>query len=308
MFNTLLKPLSTPLLLAPFATLLATLLVTLLAPAAEAVGPQETSELGEWLTEVEDAIDAAKDEERIIVVDLYADWCGWCKVLEDKVFTSPDFRDFTRDMVLLRVDTEDGGEGTELQSRYRAFSLPTTLILDSNLVKIGEIKGYAPTDSFLAQMRGHLSTYEALIEAYEEARGSSNTTIMRRLADDLHRRGDGQRAVTLYDAILALPSTADESAAWLHYLAADAHRLSGDFEHAASRLQRALKLPQADSDSELSERLDMLRFYIAHDSGDCTAATASLERFLTSHPESGLRSQARRTLDALRRGEAMECT
>ena len=69
-----------------------------------------------------------------------------------------------------------------------------------------------------------------------------------------------------------------------------------------------LKINDGDSGQELDERLDLLFFHIAHDSGDCSAAVASLERFLENHPHSGFRSQAHRTLASIRRGDDAKCS
>ncbi len=260
-----------------------------------------------WLTRVDQAFDAARDGDRYVLVDLYAEWCGWCKVLEREVFTSPEFRQVTRDMVLLRVDVDDGGEGSELQARYEAYSLPTTLILDADMVKVGEVRGYSPTPKFVAAIRAELQEFESMLELLDRVKRGSDVALMRRLAEDFHARGDGGRAAELYQAMLG-HTQGGAAEAWLHYLAADAYRLAGRYGRAESSLARALEISGAVDDPELIERADLLRFHIARDSGDCGAAVASLERFIASHPGSGSAPSARRTLDAIRRGDDMECT
>ncbi len=268
-----------------------------------------------WLTSVDEALAAAEDGDRYVLVDLYAEWCGWCKVLEREVFTSPEFGEFTGDMVLLRVDVDDGGEGSALQARYEANSLPTTLILDSQMVKIGEVKGYAPTREFIAMARRELEEFESMLELYERVERGDDLELKRRLAEDFHDRGDGARAAALYQSMLeqTKPGTAQ---AWLLYMSADSYRLSGQFSRAESSLERARDMigsrandaRQDGVEPALRERIDLLGFHIAHDSGDCRAAMASLEHFLENHPHSGFRSQARRTLAAIRRGDEMKCS
>jgi len=44
---------------------------------------QESQVSGEWMT-FEEAIEKSKTEKRKIFIDVYTDWCGWCKVM-DKV-------------------------------------------------------------------------------------------------------------------------------------------------------------------------------------------------------------------------------
>ncbi len=278
-------------------------LLLALAPSA----PSAAADDGPWHTSVDEALAAAKGGDRYVLVDLYAEWCGWCKVLEREVFTSREFGDFTRDMVLLRVDVDDGGEGSALQARYEANSLPTTLILDADMVKVGEVKGYAPTPQFIASVRRELEEFEAMLDFYDKVKRGDDLALMRRLAEDFHGRGDGARAAALYQSMLEHTDRGGADA-WLHYLSADAYRLAGQYARAESNLARALEVARGAPDPSLRERLDLLRFHIAHDSGDCRAAVASLESFLESHPSSGFRSQARRTLAAIRSGEEMKCT
>lgn len=289
-----------------FLTLLC---ATLATPATAETSPSPSPPSGgTWLTSVDEAVATAGDGDRYILVDLYADWCGWCKVLEKEVFTSPPFLEFTRDMVLLRVDVEDGGEGSELQARFEAMSLPTTLILDAGMVKVGEVRGYAPVDRFLAEVRRQLDEFSAMLELYDKVKKSGHVELMRKLAEEFHGRGDGARAAGLYEAMIPEIQGGDSATAWLHYLSADAHRLGGEYSEAESSMRRARSMAGSLEDPDLLERIDLLRFYIAHDSGDCREAVSSLERFLASYPRSGYRSQARRALAAIRNGKGMECT
>ncbi|GAO45561.1 hypothetical protein FPE01S_06_00520 [Flavihumibacter petaseus NBRC 106054] len=47
---------------------------------------QETTEKGmRWMTLAE-AEEAAKKEPRPILIDLYTDWCGWCKVMDKRTY------------------------------------------------------------------------------------------------------------------------------------------------------------------------------------------------------------------------------
>ncbi|MFZ9045545.1 MAG: DUF255 domain-containing protein, partial [Cyclobacteriaceae bacterium] len=41
-----------------------------------------------WLT-MEEALILHKSEPRKIVVDMYTDWCGWCKKMDREVYENP---------------------------------------------------------------------------------------------------------------------------------------------------------------------------------------------------------------------------
>lgn len=50
---------------------------------------QETASPVKWMT-FEEAVEKSKTEKRKIFVDVYTDWCGWCKVMDKNTFTDPE--------------------------------------------------------------------------------------------------------------------------------------------------------------------------------------------------------------------------
>ena len=42
-----------------------------------------------WLT-FEEAVEKSKTEKRKIFIDVYTDWCGWCKVMDKNTFNDPE--------------------------------------------------------------------------------------------------------------------------------------------------------------------------------------------------------------------------
>lgn len=274
-------------------------------PAPKTSGPPQ---MEGWLTSVAEAVELAEKNDAYIVVDLYAEWCGWCKVLEEKVFSTPRFKKFAeaRNFVLLRVDTEDGGDGSGLQSRFQAFSLPTTLILDSKFVKIGSVSGFAPIDAFLKYVDDQVKAWDVVGANFEMVSKSDDAELKRDLAQELHERGDGARAAILYESVIKQVQPGTEAFAWLHYMTADAYRMARQFDLAHQWLGQAARLTEKleNGSDELQERVDLLSFYIAQDNGDCKQAVSSIKTFLDAHPKSLMRHSLERTLSVLKEEEA----
>ena len=61
------------------------ILVAVLAVAA-------TAEAGRWKNSLGEAQKLARDKDQLILVDMYADWCGWCKKMAREVFPSEAFQ------------------------------------------------------------------------------------------------------------------------------------------------------------------------------------------------------------------------
>jgi thioredoxin-related protein len=107
---------------------------------------------GTWLTSLNAAQKRAKERKQLIFVDMFADWCGWCHKMEQEVFPSEAFQKATADKVLLRLNTEDGGEGTKLAQEYGIHSLPTFLVLTPEMTVAGVINGYFPASEVTRTM------------------------------------------------------------------------------------------------------------------------------------------------------------
>lgn len=276
------------------------------AELAEASSTQEAA----WLTSIEEAVAAAKERDTYILVDLYAEWCGWCHTLEEKVFTHANFLSYVRDndFVLLRVDTEDRAEGTWLKARYGANSLPTTLILDADLVKIGAVAGFAPMPTFVEYLQEQIDGFTTIISFYDKVLASSDAELQRKLATDLHTRGDGRRASRLYEAVLGRVQKGTDAEAWLTYQTADAYRMIRDYDGASRYLENAQGMADQLKDTALQERVAFLSTQMAQETGDCDRAQSTLQHFIDAFPKSVHTRDARKTLKAIRKGEALECT
>lgn len=255
---------------------------------------------GAWLTDLPAAQAQAKESGRPIFVDLYADWCGWCKVLDAKVFSTPRFADYAKQFVLLRVDTEDGGHGSALYQRFGAGTLPTTLLLRHDLVKIGEIPGYAPLEEFLERTDEQLAMWRKMEGAYDSFSAGNVIEDPRGLAEAFHERGDGTRAAVLYRKLLEDRTIDPELAIWTRYLLADSLRLASDYDAAQRALVEARERAVEARAERVMERIDLLSAQLAEDRGDCRAQASALRTFLEQHPQSDQTWRARRTLDALR--------
>ncbi len=114
---------------------------------------------GPWLKSLSAAQKQAADDQQLIFVDLFADWCGWCHQLEQQVFPSEPFQKATVNHVLLRLNTEDGGDGTKLAQQYQVASLPTSVLMTHDAIVVGLIKGFLPPERMAAAIKDLESKY-----------------------------------------------------------------------------------------------------------------------------------------------------
>jgi thioredoxin-related protein len=84
-----------------------------------------------WM-KFEDAVAASKKEPRKIFVDIYADWCGWCKVLDRDTFSNPAVAKILNEQYYpVKLDSESREthtlpDGRKVSSPELAASLATS--------------------------------------------------------------------------------------------------------------------------------------------------------------------------------------
>ncbi|HEX7831467.1 MAG TPA: thioredoxin family protein [Thermoanaerobaculia bacterium] len=144
---------------------------------------------GTWHKSIASAQKVAKEKKQLILIDMFAEWCGWCHRFEREVFPSMAFQQATDDIVLLRLNTEDGGEGTSFAKKYSITSLPTFVLVDQNLSMAGLIRGYSPPNEFakqLADVRAAHTAFEKRVK--DEAKIAKDYVQRIQLAKDFMGR------------------------------------------------------------------------------------------------------------------------
>jgi len=136
---------------------------TLLLAAVATLAAQQVFG-GPWLKSLTAAQKKAKAQNALIFVDLFADWCGWCHKMEQEVFPSESFQKATENKVLLRLNTEDNGEGTKLSQKYGVTSLPTFLLLTADGAVAGTIRGFIPANDFVRIMNDAEAKYKDFVK------------------------------------------------------------------------------------------------------------------------------------------------
>lgn len=82
------------------------------------------------------ALATAKAQNRPVMLDFYADWCAYCKVMEHKTFTDKNVIDAFKNTLFLQTDiTANDAVDNELLKAYDLVTPPILLFFDSNGVE-----------------------------------------------------------------------------------------------------------------------------------------------------------------------------
>lgn len=98
---------------------------------------------------LEKAQQQAQADNKYILVDVYTDWCGPCKLMDRTTFRDPATLALLKRVVALKVNGEKA-QGPELVTRYQVPGFPCFLILDGKGQVVDKRMGYMPAHEFNA--------------------------------------------------------------------------------------------------------------------------------------------------------------
>ncbi len=100
-----------------------------------------------WEPTFEAALAKAKAQNKLVMVDFHAEWCGACRTLDKKTFTDANVVTASRRFVNVKVDVD---KQQEIAARYGVSSLPTIGWIKGDGKPVGGIVGAYPPKEFIA--------------------------------------------------------------------------------------------------------------------------------------------------------------
>jgi thiol:disulfide interchange protein DsbD len=115
-------------------------------------------------------IDLAQESKEKVFIDVYADWCASCVVMDNEVFSSPEAKQALKDFRTIKVDvTEMNEQSEELLKELKVLGPPTLITLNKTGVEIREkrITGEVGLTEFLSAVRERKKTPRTPAELFE---------------------------------------------------------------------------------------------------------------------------------------------
>jgi thioredoxin-related protein len=100
---------------------------------------------GTW----QEAVEAAKKQDKLLFVDAYATWCGPCKKMARDVFTTKEAGDyFNRYFINVKMDMERG-DGLIFRDSYPVSAFPTLFFIQPDGAVVHKVVGAQATDQLI---------------------------------------------------------------------------------------------------------------------------------------------------------------
>ncbi len=121
--------------------------VILLAAVVSPAGPVEAAASVKWYVNFEQASVQARELNKPMILDFWADWCAPCLVMEKEVYPSTEFIQAAQPFIAVRIDFD---RKPELSRKYNVPGLPTIVITDSYGSELFRYSGVLNAKAFAA--------------------------------------------------------------------------------------------------------------------------------------------------------------
>lgn len=132
------------------AILTLTVLILTITTAGASSAVTEGAKLGVFTQDFEAARKLAAEKEVPILVDFSgSDWCGWCILMDNKVFSTDEFKNWAKDNIALvlidfprdksKVPEDYRARNEQLMQKYGVRGFPTFVVIDHEGKEIGRL-------------------------------------------------------------------------------------------------------------------------------------------------------------------------
>ena len=95
----------------------------------------------------------ARAAHKFIMVDVYTDWCYWCKVLDKQTYTAKNVGDYVEaNYIPVKINAEKG-DGVAFAKSNGVHGYPTILFFDETGAEVDRVVGYQPAETFLSSLQ-----------------------------------------------------------------------------------------------------------------------------------------------------------
>lgn len=173
-------------------TLYALALTLVMVPPLRAASSGDHGRLDWFPGTFEEALAKAKQENKIVFIDFWASWCGWCKRFDLETLSDTVVMAEARELVCLVIDAESEA-GVPLAARYGASNLPALVFVEPDGSLRERLSGFRPAAQFVVELRRIRANEGTIGEIVQKLAANPDDVLSRlELVLRLRRMHDGK--------------------------------------------------------------------------------------------------------------------
>lgn len=128
-----------------------------LASQSATGAPTLSSQHINWQSYSDEMMSEARQQNKPVIIDFYADWCLPCKELDKFTFSQPEVIELSKNFYMLKVDLTTASDplGRELRQRFQVRGVPTIVFISPQGTELSDLRvvGFMEKEEFLPRMQ-----------------------------------------------------------------------------------------------------------------------------------------------------------
>jgi tetratricopeptide (TPR) repeat protein len=252
-----------------------------------------------WERDYAKAIQRAQSEKKLIVADMFTDWCVLCKKMDAETYADPQLiKDIGNKYVWLKLNTETEEDGKRLQQEFAILTYPTTLVLDSLGEEVDRIGRFLPAAEFTETVQSFANNPDSLANLRKAVQEQPNSVSAHyALAEKLLDQNNYAKAAPEFQKVIDLdPKNSGHKTDLSEYNVALCLASQSKFVEAITQLDT---LQEQFPNSTAVADSAVLRGQIYHCCNELDKAQAVLKDYVNKYPTNGHIQEVENLLSAM---------
>ncbi|PYS01096.1 MAG: hypothetical protein DMG16_13875 [Acidobacteria bacterium] len=240
-----------------------------------------------WERDYDKAIARAQAEKKLIIADMFTDWCALCKDMDRETFgDSKVIQTMADKYVWLKLNTETEEHGERLQQEFAILTYPTVLVLDGSGEEVDRVDRFLGPSQFMEKVRSFVDSPNSLAHLRKALREQPNSVAAHyALAEKLLDQNNYAKARPEFEKVIEIdPENREGKTDLSHYNVALCLASQERFVEAIIQLDLLKdRFPRSNAIADAT----VLRGQIYRCCNELDKAKAALREYVTKYPTQG---------------------
>jgi tetratricopeptide (TPR) repeat protein len=240
-----------------------------------------------WERDYDRALQRAVAEKKLIIADMFTDWCVLCKKMDAETFADKELiRNMADKYVWLKLNTETEDAGIRLANEFAILTYPTIMILDSGGEEIDRVGAFQAAPQFQRTVQSFFNSPDSMASLRKAVQEQPNSIAARyALADKLLNQTNFIKAAVHFKKVVEIdPDNKEGKTDLSQYNYALCLASQMKFEEALAQLDHLKnKFPKSSTVPDAM----VLRGQIYHCCNKLDEAQAALQEYKDKYPTQG---------------------